>query len=989
MMTQSMFTAASDDVELVAGSLAGQREAFRAIVERYQSLICSQAYCATGSLSQSEDLAQETFMIAWRQLAELREPAKLRSWLCGIARNRIGKTIRRAGREPVHAAEPIEAAAELHATEPLPTERVISREEEAILWRSLERIPDTYREPLVLFYREHQSIERVAQQLELSADAVRQRLFRGRKLLHEQVLAFVEGALERTSPGKAFTLGVVAALPVFATTASAATVGATAAKGSAVAKAAAVSGLAGAILGPVIGILGGVIGVKASLANAQSPRERRMIVRFTWIVVAMVVASLGIMTAFTFSLRHGYWKEHPVFLTVSITAFWLAYMVGLVTLIMVFNRRQRRVRMEEAAKQPANAVQPGQANVFAPVEYRSTWTLLGLPLVHFRLGNPVGTKSRPALGWIAVGDVAVGGLFAFGGVALAPISMGGIAVGLLSFGGAALGVCSLAGLALGYWALGGLAVGGFATGGVALAWQAAVGGAAVAREFAVGGLAHAAHANNALARAFADEHSFFRVARAVMRSNWFWLSCWAPMLLVLWQSLRLQRQRTASQRKHDSRSPGFWTILLLLAMLGQGCQPSSASDPAMSSMSLPNGIQVVAVPFPGSTNVSIFTFLPLGLTTDERGQAQWSHLIEHLVIRSTMPADSTQANAETLPDHMRLDFYGHTGNWQEGLAHHRRWLDGVPFTEASLATEKPKVNAECDFTARNLATHKFAVAAWSQGFRYGRTNIVMKGDVMRARLPDVQRLRDERLAVSNRVTICVVGGVTAEQVFTEVQKQLGEVRLTGTLPPKSDVAPRNLDLTWDLDARHLLLLWPTPDFQQPDHAALVVAAQCLNMQLASDPQVKEQAGMVFAGADLTTPEGSFFFVSASVRPQANLKDLRDAIQSHVGQLASDGTAVAHAAQIGQQLSAALTTVPDIHVLQSQTPPGMTLAMMEGNVGLQLGMHAHRYSEHQAALARHLSEVTPGGVRKAAGDYLSSGKCLEYVLKNIGDRHTED
>jgi hypothetical protein len=45
------------------------------------------------------------------------------------------------------------------------------------------------------------------------------------------------------------------------------------------------------------------------------------------------------------------------------------------------------------------------------------------------------------------------------------------------------------------------------------------------------------------------------------------------------------------------------------------------------------------------------------------------------------------------------------------LTHHRRWLEGVPFTEATLEEEKPKVIAECDFTARNLATHKFAVAA--------------------------------------------------------------------------------------------------------------------------------------------------------------------------------------------------------------------------------------------------------------------------------------
>ena len=102
---------------------------------RYQSLICSLAYSATGSLTQSEDLAQETFVTAWKHLPELREPAKLRPWLCGIARNLIGKTLRRDSREPVHAAEPLERANESSSPEPLPPDHAMSREEETILWR--------------------------------------------------------------------------------------------------------------------------------------------------------------------------------------------------------------------------------------------------------------------------------------------------------------------------------------------------------------------------------------------------------------------------------------------------------------------------------------------------------------------------------------------------------------------------------------------------------------------------------------------------------------------------------------------------------------------------------------------------------------------------------------------------------------------------------------------------------------------------------------
>ena len=55
------------DAALVAGSLEGHREAFGCVVARYRSLICSLAYSATGRLSRSEDLAQETFVTAWKE----------------------------------------------------------------------------------------------------------------------------------------------------------------------------------------------------------------------------------------------------------------------------------------------------------------------------------------------------------------------------------------------------------------------------------------------------------------------------------------------------------------------------------------------------------------------------------------------------------------------------------------------------------------------------------------------------------------------------------------------------------------------------------------------------------------------------------------------------------------------------------------------------------------------------------------------------------
>ena len=108
MLYRTMTAEEPSDTELVSRSLAGDRDAFSRIVSRYQTLICSLAYSRIGNLGQSEDIAQETFITAWKHLRLLREPAKLRSWLCGIVRNRIHKNLRREGREPTHNAESLE-----------------------------------------------------------------------------------------------------------------------------------------------------------------------------------------------------------------------------------------------------------------------------------------------------------------------------------------------------------------------------------------------------------------------------------------------------------------------------------------------------------------------------------------------------------------------------------------------------------------------------------------------------------------------------------------------------------------------------------------------------------------------------------------------------------------------------------------------------------------------------------------------------------------
>jgi RNA polymerase sigma factor (sigma-70 family) len=482
--TAKMANAQLDDARLVSACLGGDRDAFAQIVARYQSLVASIAYSATGSIAQSEDLAQETFVAAWRHLGSLQEPAKLRVWLCGIARRATANALRCRRREPAHDAESLDHIMDAPAEDALPADYAISREEETILWRSLEQIPAAYREPLILFYRHGQSAERVAEALELSPDAVRQRLSRGRKLLENQVASFVEGALRDSVPGRSFTAAVMSVLPAQLATAGFASLGANAAKGGLAKTAGLFAGLA-SLVAFLPGLVSSYQGYKLEMALANSESARKSVKRFYTVLAVSVLAPVALMVAV--ALIGPMARTHPALLSVIIIGVVFSWLPGGVALLALLINRYRR-----------DLANPGQTKILPLWEWRTNAAFLGLPLIHVRYGGAPGNCCR-VTAWIAIGEVAFGGLFAAGTLAVAPICFGAFAVGGAVLAGYAVGILTYCGFGIGVWAVGGCVAGVSAVGGCVAAWNAALGGVAIARHVALGRVALAAHANDTFA----------------------------------------------------------------------------------------------------------------------------------------------------------------------------------------------------------------------------------------------------------------------------------------------------------------------------------------------------------------------------------------------------------------------------------------------------------------------------------------------------------
>jgi RNA polymerase sigma factor (sigma-70 family) len=132
------------DVNLVMSSLGGDSKAFGEIVSRYQNLLCSLAYSSVGDIKYSEDISQEVFVEAWKKLDTLKDPEKLKSWLCGILRFKVSRYRRKEGRQPIKGAAEIKEQNIADTSRQQMDDAAIREQEQALLWQTLNKMDETY-----------------------------------------------------------------------------------------------------------------------------------------------------------------------------------------------------------------------------------------------------------------------------------------------------------------------------------------------------------------------------------------------------------------------------------------------------------------------------------------------------------------------------------------------------------------------------------------------------------------------------------------------------------------------------------------------------------------------------------------------------------------------------------------------------------------------------------------------------------------------------
>jgi len=175
--------AAADDASLVRASLDGDREAFATLISRHAHSVLSVTTRMLGP-ADAEDIAQETFVAAYKGLARFHFAAKFSTWLYRIAINKCHDVLR--ARRPGHIS--LDAGGEDLSAWMATADDAPHRELEQIelaweLDRCIQSLPPLYRESFVLKHIEGLGYDEMSEILGTSRDTLKMRVYKARMLL--------------------------------------------------------------------------------------------------------------------------------------------------------------------------------------------------------------------------------------------------------------------------------------------------------------------------------------------------------------------------------------------------------------------------------------------------------------------------------------------------------------------------------------------------------------------------------------------------------------------------------------------------------------------------------------------------------------------------------------------------------------------------------------------------------------------------------------
>ena len=193
-------TATDSDAMLVERAVAGDQKAFELLVIKYQRRIQRLIGRMVRDVDLVEDIAQETFIRAYRALAQFRGEAQFYTWLYRIAVNTAKKALMDLKRNPTVSENSFKSGDD-NETSPLENELISSETPDAVLASkeiaemvnaALGALPEELRQAITLREIEGLSYEEISEAMSCPIGTVRSRIFRAREAISEKVKPLLE-----------------------------------------------------------------------------------------------------------------------------------------------------------------------------------------------------------------------------------------------------------------------------------------------------------------------------------------------------------------------------------------------------------------------------------------------------------------------------------------------------------------------------------------------------------------------------------------------------------------------------------------------------------------------------------------------------------------------------------------------------------------------------------------------------------------------------
>jgi RNA polymerase sigma-70 factor (ECF subfamily) len=140
--------------------------------------------------AEAEDVAQETFIKAYRNLGRFRSESRFSTWLIAIALNEARARLRRKQpglTDSIDDTEGPVVPAQLTDWREIPSETLERKEVRSLIRRALDTLPLAYREVFVLRELEERNVQETAETLGITIGSVKMRLHRARMMLQKQL----------------------------------------------------------------------------------------------------------------------------------------------------------------------------------------------------------------------------------------------------------------------------------------------------------------------------------------------------------------------------------------------------------------------------------------------------------------------------------------------------------------------------------------------------------------------------------------------------------------------------------------------------------------------------------------------------------------------------------------------------------------------------------------------------------------------------------